>query len=30
MQIITRIRNEIKFSGSDELSNQLIEDKKMY
>jgi len=28
MQIITRIRNEIKFSGSDELSNQLIEDKK--
>ena len=28
IQIITRIRNEIKFSGSDELSNQLIEDKK--
>ena len=28
MQIITRIRNEIKFSSSDELSNQLIEDKK--
>ena len=28
MQIISRIRNEIKFSGSDELSNQLIEDKK--
>ena len=28
MQIITRIRNEIKFSGSEELSNQLIEDKK--
>ena len=28
LQIITRIRNEIKFSGSDELSNQLIEDKK--
>ena len=28
MQIISRIRNEIKFSGSDELSNQLIKDKK--
>ena len=28
IQIITRIRNEIKFSGKDELSNQLIEDKK--
>lgn len=28
IQIITRIRNEIKFSGSEELSNQLIEDKK--
>jgi riboflavin kinase/FMN adenylyltransferase len=28
IRIITRIRNEIKFSGKDELSNQLIEDKK--
>ena len=28
IQIITRIRSEIKFSSSNELSNQLIEDKK--